>query len=319
MDFRQCQSPSSFASDVRKPPQTVQRIVLFSLISALILLLVFVLARSHLNTERRVALLQSELHVINHELSSLVDRLDGGQPPTPDGGPSNTLAPPSAASSSLTTTTAKLNRLEALFKEQTSELRADLQRLRHSVEALKSNALQPHDERLDYALESIGGSVEHTGNSRLVSSFVGYLLSMQSSVNAPRRIIQPTKAIGECFAFYGATGEVLLRLQQRIHVEAFSIDHIRPEMAPRGNLNTAPKQFSVYGAHQSTGKQHYFGTYEYRIGPSVWPLQVFDIPEGMRSPVAFRLVHFRFASNHGNAEYTCVYQVKVHGRPPAEV
>ena len=31
-----------------------------------------------------------------------------------------------------------------------------------------------------------------------------------------------------------------------------------------------------------------------------------------------RYVEFRFLSNHGNTEYTCVYRLRVHGRPASK-
>lgn len=31
-----------------------------------------------------------------------------------------------------------------------------------------------------------------------------------------------------------------------------------------------------------------------------------------------RYVEFRFISNHGNKDYTCVYRLRVHGRPSSK-
>lgn len=309
------------------PPLGIaKRRLLVVLLAGLLLAAVYMFVNHHLHNERRLQNLQSELQAINVELAHVHHCHRGGK-----------IDPTSiSATNKSQATPTQLAKLQSDIVQTTSELH----RLRLGIESMRVDGaatMLRAAERIDYALASIGGSVVHTGNSRLYRNTLQRLLRMLSATvaaafatsgalaplatgrNAPLHIIHPTAAIGECFGFYGTVGEVVLRLQRRIFVEAVSIDHIRGDMAPRGNVNSAPKRFSVYGLDEQAGAQHFFGSFEYRIGETAAAtstLQMFEIPEALRQPsVSFELVNFRFQSNHGNAEYTCVYQVKVHGKP----
>lgn len=329
MDFQQCTPDTRYAPvcDNRlqnSGPTKSQRYSIIALLTGFMVVIVYAAISMHLNTKHSVEKIQTELSGINRELSRVAEKYNGGnnhrhddshtKQPTVE----NTSHPHPADVENL------VRKYTARLQTEMQHTTNEIQRLRSGIEAIKVDAALhspngPHPliDRFDYALESVGGSVMHTGASRLPGGFLAYLLGVRSAT-APRRIIQATAAIGECFAFFGAVGEIVLRLQQRVFVEAISVDHIRAEMAPYGQVHSAPKQFSVYGLEESTGKQHYFGNYEYKIGTGR-PQQLFEIPEAMRAKTSFDLMHFRFLSNHGNEEYTCVYQVKVHGRPDASV
>lgn len=296
------------------------RLFIVTLLACLLFYSVYMLVNYQLHSEKRLLNLQSELHAINVELAHTQHCRRTDSPTS-----NNTLH------------TAQLAQLRSDLMHTSSEL----QRLRLGIESMRgdgaSTGVGRPFERIDYALASIGGSVVDTGTSRLhrnalqrvlrvLSAFVAAALGTSGELigtlavgrNAPLHIIRPTTAIGECYGFYGTVGEVVLRLQRSIFIEAVSIDHIRADMAPRGNVNSAPRSFSVYGLHGLTGAQQFFGSFEYRIGEQVAAntQQVFEIPKELRQPdTSFDLVHILFQSNHGNAEYTCVYQVKVHGRP----
>lgn len=328
MDFQQCAPDTRYAPacdnrsrDCNRASNTKRHITI-ALLATIMVIIAYAAISAHLCTKHRVENLQSELSSINVELSRILEKEEHDHDET-----HGKKMPPKNAEN-VNTKQLQSADVEDLVRKYTARLQSELQhtttevhRLRSGIEAIKVGAALhgpngPHPsliERFDYALESVGGCVEHTGSSHLPGGFLAYLLGVRNAA-APRRIIQPTVGLGECFAFYGEAGEIVLRLQQHIFVEAISVDHIRTEMAPHGQVNSAPKRFSVYGLEEVTGRQHFFGTYEYKIGTGR-PLQLFEIPDALRAKMSYALVHFRFLSNHGNEEYTCVYQVKVHGRP----
>ncbi|XP_042369796.1 SUN domain-containing protein 1-like, partial [Plectropomus leopardus] len=102
----------------------------------------------------------------------------------------------------------------------------------------------------DYALESGGGSVLSTRCSETYEtkaallSLFGFPLWYFSQ--SPRAVIQPDVHPGNCWAFRGSAGFLVIRLSMRILPTAFSLEHIPKTLAPSGALHSAPRDFSVY-------------------------------------------------------------------------
>lgn len=57
---------------------------------------------------------------------------------------------------------------------------------------------------------------------------------------------QPDVHPGNCWAFKGSNGFLVIRLSMRIVVTAVSLEHIPKALAPSGTLLSAPRDFSVY-------------------------------------------------------------------------
>lgn len=290
----------------------------------LILLGCFVLAGiyqcvdNYLNTERKVHLLEHELQIINANLLNVMQQMNGGSgsmsKPVDHGMPASGLGqlPSGQVEDVVRRFTSKIHEEMLINSRETKELRNQLETMRALAVARDPGQFKSLPMRMDYAQESVGGSIYSIGKTLTASGFIQYYLGARSS-NAPIRIIQPTTSIGECFGFFGNLGEVTIRLQQYVFVEAISIDHIDAKMSPSGNISSAPKRFNVYGVQVSNGRQHFFGSYEYKISIDR-RLQTFEVPESLQSKFSFAYVQFRFLDNHGNADYTCVYQTQVHGR-----
>ncbi|XP_072453889.1 SUN domain-containing protein 1 isoform X3 [Notamacropus eugenii] len=167
---------------------------------------------------------------------------------------------------------------------------------------------------VDFALESGGGSILSTRCSEtyetktaLISVF-GIPLWYHSQ--SPRIVIQPDIYPGNCWAFKGSQGYLVVRLSMMIYPTAFTIEHIPKILSPTGNITSAPKDFSVYGLdseHQEEGML--LGQFVYdQEGES---LQIF---QAMKNPgKAFQIVELRIFSNWGHPEYTCLYRFRVHG------
>lgn len=165
----------------------------------------------------------------------------------------------------------------------------------------------------DYALESSGGSIISTRCSETYQiktaqwSILGIPLWYFS--NSPRVIIQPGVRPGECWAIKGSQGFIVIQLSGLVNISAFSLEHIPKSISPAGTIDSAPKDFSVWGLETEHDSGVLLGEFVYlEDGES---LQLFKVKDTEIRP--FRMVELRIHSNHGNVEYTCLYRFRVHG------
>ncbi|XP_059620192.1 klaroid protein [Phlebotomus argentipes] len=170
---------------------------------------------------------------------------------------------------------------------------------------------------VDYALESAGGQVlstrctesYHTKTAQI--SIFGIPLWYPS--NTPRTAISPSVQPGNCWAFQGFPGFLLLKLNLPILVTGFTMEHIPKSLAPNGQIDSAPKGFSVWGLTDEGDQEPLlFGKYIYE--DSDRSLQYFPV-ENQGITRLHQLVELRIESNHDNPMYTCLYRFRVHGTP----
>ncbi|XP_019876300.2 SUN domain-containing protein 3 isoform X2 [Aethina tumida] len=165
--------------------------------------------------------------------------------------------------------------------------------------------------RTDYALESTGGSIVSllpgTENYNRPKNLFG--LSLCEGQNGPRAIIQIGTAPGQCWAFKGGSGGVIIKLVGHVNIDTISLEHIPKFMSPTGEISTAPKDFVVSALRSvEDGQGSYLGQFMYDInGPSI---QNFKVANSF--PVEYLL--FKVLSNQGSPEFTCVYRLRVHGK-----
>ncbi|KAG7248120.1 hypothetical protein CRUP_027408, partial [Coryphaenoides rupestris] len=116
---------------------------------------------------------------------------------------------------------------------------------------------------------------------------------------------------GNCWAFKGSQGYLVIKLSLRVQPTAFYLEHIPKTMSPTGSITSAPRNFSVYGLddeYQEEGKL--LGQYVYeKDGES---LQKFPV---MENKLTFQIIEVRVLSNWGHPEYTCLYRFRVQGEP----
>ncbi|EGI61012.1 Protein unc-84-like protein A [Acromyrmex echinatior] len=128
--------------------------------------------------------------------------------------------------------------------------------------------------------------------------------------NTPRAMIQTGVLPGECWAFKGSSGSVVIRLLGHVHVSGVSLEHISSLISPTGETATAPKDFSVWGLSDLDDKKPFsFGSFMYDNTGS--PLQYFEVQN--RGKKAYDIIEVKVHSNSGNPEYTCIYRIRVHG------
>ncbi|XP_041085293.1 SUN domain-containing protein 1-like isoform X2 [Polyodon spathula] len=191
------------------------------------------------------------------------------------------------------------------------------------VRAIVTNALRLYSQDqtglVDYALESGGGSILSTRCSETYETKTALMslfgIPLWYFSQSPRVIIQPDVHPGNCWAFKGSQGYLVIRLSLSVYPTSFSLEHIPKSLSPTGTIRSAPKDFTVYGLedeYQEEGKL--LGRYTYNEdGDS---LQTFPIQE--ENDKAYQIIEMRVLSNWGHLEYTCLYRFRVHGEPRLE-
>ena len=111
-----------------------------------------------------------------------------------------------------------------------------------------------------------------------------------------------------------------VRLREAVVVAAVTVEHVGADVAY--DLSSAPKSFAVFGWNRTReppepARSHDFGgALRYELGASSrGAAQTFAFDETRARAVDH--VRFEVRSNYGNAEYTCLYRLRVHGTPVA--
>uniref|UniRef100_A0A4W5MW77 SUN domain-containing protein n=1 Tax=Hucho hucho TaxID=62062 RepID=A0A4W5MW77_9TELE len=188
------------------------------------------------------------------------------------------------------------------------------------VQLMVKNALKLYSQDrtglVDYALESGGGNILGTRCSETYETKTALMslfgLPLWYFSQSPRVVIQPDVHPGNCWAFQGSHGYLVMRLSMRIVPSAFSLEHIPKDLSPTGNIDSAPRQFNVYGLddeYQEEGKL--LGSYTYQEDGDA--LQTYPVTE--ENDKAYQTIEVRVLSNWGHTEYTCLYRIRVHGQP----
>lgn len=126
---------------------------------------------------------------------------------------------------------------------------------------------------VDYALESAGGEIistrfvvkmykvydyanfknlidRCTENYRTRSAEISIFgIPIWYPNNTPRTVISPSIAPGECWAFQGFPGYLVIKLTNMIQISGFTVEHIPQSNAPNGIIDSAPNNFSVWVGH----------------------------------------------------------------------
>ncbi|XP_032626880.1 SUN domain-containing protein 1 isoform X2 [Chelonoidis abingdonii] len=183
-----------------------------------------------------------------------------------------------------------------------------------------NNALKLYSQdktgMVDFALESGGGSILSTRCSETYETKTALIslfgIPLWYFSQSPRVVIQPDMYPGNCWAFKGSQGYLVVRLSMMIYPTAFTLEHIPKTLSPTGNITSAPKDFSVYGLEDEYQEEGtLLGQYVYDQGGE--PLQMFQVTE--KNENTFQIVELRIFSNWGHTEYTCLYRFRVHGKP----
>ncbi|XP_028312318.1 uncharacterized protein LOC114469233 [Gouania willdenowi] len=171
------------------------------------------------------------------------------------------------------------------------------------------------DRMPDFTLESQGGSVINTRCSETYHQRTAYLnifgFLFWYPSESPRVVIQghPVLLPGKCWAFHGAQGTLAISLSHPVSITHVTLDHLPRYKAPTGRIDSAPKDFEVYGMTNENEERTLLGRFTYdQYGE---PTQTFELP----SPSdVHHSVELHVLSNWGQDEFTCLYRFRVHGK-----
>ncbi|XP_073997435.1 SUN domain-containing protein 3-like isoform X2 [Rhodnius prolixus] len=161
-----------------------------------------------------------------------------------------------------------------------------------------------------------GGCILSVRNTKTYKEGVAQIsilgVPIMSFATDPRAIIQASVVPGECWALGGDKGTVVMQLISQVLITHVSLEHISAKLSPTGDISSAPKEFVLKGLASIDDKvPHTYGTFMYsNSGPT---LQTFTVQNP--TPKPYEIVEFSVLSNHGNKEFTCIYRVRIHGKP----
>eukprot|EP00118_Oscarella_pearsei_P001664 m.8065 g.8065 ORF g.8065 m.8065 type:complete len:896 (+) comp20306_c0_seq1:149-2836(+) len=170
--------------------------------------------------------------------------------------------------------------------------------------------------KADYALYSAGGRVAVQRCSRTYDDGLAYMsfygMRLWSIPNTPRTVIEPGVLPGQCWPLEGSKGFLVIKLAVTINVTEISYEHTDRNLTVNGTIFSAPKEFAVFGLADETDEiGTHLGSYVYDKDGDT--LQSFPVQKEVLQP--FRFILFSVSSNHGDGRYTCLYRIRVHGKP----
>lgn len=170
--------------------------------------------------------------------------------------------------------------------------------------------------KFDFALHSAGACVTDQKSptfnpqSPNSTSYLEWLFAIKP--RDANTILDPNVYPGQCWAFPGQKGYVVIKLAQDIETSEVevAIEHLPKSLSPFGNISSAPENFTV-SVSQTQVEWNIVGNYTY-TGEKI--IHEFPIQEEPKNLEFIRFVKFNFTSNHGKKEFTCIYRVRVHGK-----
>ncbi|KAM4654232.1 sperm-associated antigen 4 protein-like isoform 1-T1 [Amazona ochrocephala] len=217
---------------------------------------------------------------------------------------------------SLDTFLAKYAQKLQLLLEEVAQLRVEISSLKKERQGLNQAALELASEtyvgRPDWALKTSGATIDMQGTSKTYDckeNWVCRVLWFFRTPSPPDTILQPDISPENCWPLQGQQGQVVIRLPARVHLTAVSVQHIYKEVSPSGTVTSAPRDIAVFGVNADREEETLLGMFVYNVEKEA--IQTFPLKDTHR---AFSRIKLIVKSNWGNAAYTCIYRVQVHGK-----
>ncbi|XP_045050659.1 sperm-associated antigen 4 protein isoform X5 [Desmodus rotundus] len=200
--------------------------------------------------------------------------------------------------------------LDKLHKEMSSVRAANSERVAKLVfQRLNEDFVR----KPDYALSSVGASIDLEKTSRdyedANTAYFWNRFSFWNYARPPTVILEPDVFPGNCWAFEGDKGQVVIRLPGRVQLSDITLQHPPPSVAHTGGANSAPRDFAVYGLQVDDETEVFLGKFTFDVEKS--EIQTFHLQN--EPPAAFPKVKIQILSNWGHPHYTCLYRVRAHG------
>ncbi|KAM6114492.1 sperm-associated antigen 4 protein-like [Phoenicopterus ruber ruber] len=201
-----------------------------------------------------------------------------------------------------------------LLLEEVAQLRAEISSAKEVNLAAPKMASEVYVEMSDWALKSSGASIDTQRTSETYDCKDNWrckVLCFFCTANAPDTILQPDVSPGNCWAFRGHQGQVVIRLPARVHLTAVTVQHISKEVSSSGTVISAPRDVAVFGVDADGEEETPLGVFTYDVAKEA--IQTFPL-KNAPLPRAFSYIKLLVKSNWGNPAYTCIYRVQVHGK-----
>ncbi|XP_066253168.1 uncharacterized protein [Euwallacea similis] len=209
-------------------------------------------------------------------------------------------------------TSYQLNEVSSMVKELRQNQEIFKVKIKKMIQQEIDKIYSDKTGRTDFALESAGGRIvqltpgtENYGQPK--SCLLG--IPLCEGMHGPRAMIQSGTSPGQCWAFKGSTGGVIIKLLGPIKIDAISMEHISKTISPSGDSKTAPKDFTAWGMKSVTNRGILLGQFVYDIEGSL--VQTFTVSNP--SDEIYDFIELRVTSNHGHPDFTCIYRFRVHG------
>ncbi|DAA23322.1 sperm-associated antigen 4 protein isoform X1 [Bos indicus x Bos taurus] len=200
--------------------------------------------------------------------------------------------------------------LVKLHKEMSSVRAANSERVAQLVfQRLSEDFVQ----KPDYALSSVGASIDLEKTSQdyedANTAYFWNRFSFWNYARPPTVILEPDVFPGNCWAFEGDQGQVVIRLPGRVQLSDITLQHPPPTVAHTRGANSAPRDFAVYGLQVDGETEVFLGKFTFDVEKS--EIQTFHLQND--PPAAFPKVKIQILSNWGHPRFTCLYRVRAHG------
>ncbi|XP_012310525.1 sperm-associated antigen 4 protein [Aotus nancymaae] len=213
--------------------------------------------------------------------------------------------------------------------QQLQELQAELDKLHKEVSTVRAanservaklvfqRLSEDFVRKPDYALSSVGASIDlektsHDYADRNTAYFWNRF-SFWNYARPPTVILEPDVFPGNCWAFEGDQGHVVIRLPGRVQLSDITLQHPPPSVAHTGEASSAPRDFAVFGL-QVDETEVFLGKFTFDVEKS--EIQTFHLQND--PPAAFPKVKIQILSNWGHPRFTCLYRVRAHGMRTSE-
>ncbi|XP_068933802.1 sperm-associated antigen 4 protein [Petaurus breviceps papuanus] len=167
-------------------------------------------------------------------------------------------------------------------------------------------------QKPDYALSSVGASIDLDKTSRDYedrdTAYFWNRFSFWNYAKPPTVILEPNVFPGNCWAFQGAKGQVVIQLPGQVQLSDITMQHPPPSVAHNGGVSSA-KDFAVYGLQGDDKTEILLGKFTFEVKKS--EIQTFHLEND--PPMAFPKVKIQILSNWGHPRFTCLYRVRAHG------
>ncbi|XP_069352681.1 sperm-associated antigen 4 protein isoform X2 [Eulemur rufifrons] len=200
--------------------------------------------------------------------------------------------------------------LDKLYKEVSSVRAANSERVAKLVfQRLNEDFVR----KPDYALSSVGASIDLEKTSHdyedTNTAYFWNRFSFWNYARPPTVILEPDVFPGNCWAFEGDQGQVVIRLPGRVQLSDITLQHPPPSVAHTGGANSAPRDFAVFGLQVDDETEVFLGKFTFDVEKS--EIQTFHLQND--PPAAFPKVKIQILSNWGHPRFTCLYRVRAHG------